>query len=106
LRYWRNLSSSKEPGDLIFDESPYKVYTAKITGTPVLKYVPFDGPDGQRVYKGEGTVQFTCHWPYAHTPNKNTKIPNFWGSESFDGLSWFDGKKISNYLEEFYPTKE
>ena len=57
---------------LIFDERPYLVYSAKVTGTATLKYIPFteNTPDGSnRVYKGEGTIQFTCYQPYA-TCNK------------------------------------
>lgn len=59
LRQWLNV---KEIHELIFDETPYKVYSAKITGTPVFNYICFDNP---RVYKGEGTIQFTCYYPYA-----------------------------------------
>ena len=50
--------------DLIFDECPYKVYKAKVTGTPSLKYICFE--EGEKdIYKGEGTVNFTCYEPYA-----------------------------------------
>lgn len=69
--------------DLIFDELPYKVYSAKVTGTPQLKTICFE-EEGQRVYKGEGTIQFTCYYPFAHTPN--TEKPN-----------GFDGRSLSNY---------
>ena len=65
--------------DLIFDELPYKVYSAKVTGTPQLKTLCFD-KDGARVYKGEGAIQFTCYYPFAHTPTID-----------------FDGREISNY---------
>jgi predicted phage tail component-like protein len=41
--------------DLIFDELPYKVYSAKVAGIPQLKTVCFE-EDGQRVYKGEGII--------------------------------------------------
>jgi hypothetical protein len=47
--------SGKEMNDLWFAEAPYKVYCAKVTGHPVLKYIPFE-EDGKRIYKGEGTV--------------------------------------------------
>lgn len=69
LKQWLN---GKEQGDLWFEEEPYKVYTAKVTGTPSIKHIPFDkyvGDTKTRVYRGEGTVQFTCYWPYAHTPD-------------------------------------
>lgn len=69
LKQWLN---GKEQGDLWFEEEPYKVYTAKVTGTPTLKTICFDkwvDNTKTRVYRGEGTVQFVCYWPYAHTPD-------------------------------------
>ena len=51
--------------DLIFDETPYKVYSAKVTGTATIKYIPFDEGSTHRLYKGEGTIQFTCYYPFA-----------------------------------------
>lgn len=65
LKTWLN---GKEMGDLWFSESPYKIWTAKITGNATLKYLPFE-ENGVRIYKGEGTVQFVAYWPYAHTPD-------------------------------------
>lgn len=65
MRLWLD---GKGIHDLIFDERPYKVYSAKVSGTPQLKYIAFS-EDGKRVYKGEGTIQFTCYYPFAHTPN-------------------------------------
>ena len=56
----------KQIHDLVFDERPYKTYKAKVTGTATLKYLVFDeGEEKERVYKGEGTIQFTCYQPYA-----------------------------------------
>ena len=66
-REMRTWLGGKGIYDLIFDETPYKVYSAKVTGTPQLKTVCFD-QEGKRVYKGEGTIQFTCYYPFAHTP--------------------------------------
>ena len=54
----------KKPHPLVFDEVPYKTYMAKVTGTATIKHIPFDENDA-RVYKGEGTIQFTCYQPYA-----------------------------------------
>lgn len=64
MRHWLD---GKDIHDLIFDERPYKVYSAKVSSTPQLKYVAFS-ENGKRIYKGEGTIQFTCYYPFAHTP--------------------------------------
>lgn len=50
--------------DLIFDEHPYKAYKAKVTGSATMKYI-CDEKNGQRLYNGEGSLQFTCYYPYA-----------------------------------------
>jgi hypothetical protein len=47
----------KEIHELIFDETPYKAYRAKVTGTATMKYIPFNEGEGrERIYKGEGTI--------------------------------------------------
>ena len=71
-REMRRWLDGKEIHDLVFDEVPYKVYSAKVSGTPQLKTICFD-EQGERIYKGEGTIQFTCYHPYAHTPNFENK---------------------------------
>ena len=35
----------------------------------MLKVIPFGDDDGPTIYKGEGTIQFTAYYPYAHTPD-------------------------------------
>lgn len=55
----------KQIHDLIFDETPYKVWSAKVTGTATIKYIPFDEGSTHRLYKGEGSIQFTCYYPFA-----------------------------------------
>lgn len=74
LREMKQWLNGKDMADLWFAEAPYKVYTAKVTGTPQMKYVCFDQYNEEtgkteRVYKGEGSVTFTAYWPYAHTPD-------------------------------------
>ena len=102
MREWKRFCSSKELSDLIFDEEPYKVYTAKITGAPILKIIPFD-KNGERIYKGEGTLEFTCYWPYAHTPDENTKV----SKKIFaDGKFGADGKSLDSYLDFLYFNKD
>ena len=67
----KNWLGDKKPHDLIFDEAPYKVYKAKITGSATIKYIPFmeldDNSNEIRIYKGEGSIQFTCYQPYARS---------------------------------------
>ena len=59
----------KQIHELIFDELPYKAYQAKITGSATIKHIPFD-ENGKRIYKGEGSVQFTAYYPYARSTFK------------------------------------
>lgn len=68
-RTMREVFSAKTIGRLIFDEAPYKYYNAKVQKPPQLKTLCFvEG--GERVYKGEGTIQFVCYDPYAHSVYK------------------------------------
>lgn len=66
LRQWLN---GKDRGELIFDEAPYKAYTVKIQNAPQLKTICFN-KDNQRIYKGEGTIQFIAYYPYAKSVYK------------------------------------
>ena len=100
LRQWKQFCSNKNLEDLIFDELPYKVYTAKITGRPIMRYISFE-ENGKRIYKGDGTLEFTCYYPYAHTPNRNTKILE----NSVPGYR-IDGKFLQNYNITIFPTKK
>lgn len=59
---------------LIFDEAPYKAYSAKIAAVPNFNYICFDeiapmerSVGVQRIYKGEGTIQFVCYYPFARS---------------------------------------
>lgn len=93
----KSLLGDKRIHDFIFDESPYKIYRVKSTGTPNLKYVCFNkdvdefdrdyrrqdrigtkeqlygvgatSPFG-RVYKGEGQLNFICYIPFARSRYK------------------------------------
>lgn len=66
IRKLKKLFSQKEPKDLIFDEAPYKVYSAKPQSIPTLSYLCFD-KNGQRIYKGEGTITFVAYSPFARS---------------------------------------
>lgn len=102
------LFGDKKPHKLIFDEMPFKYYQAKVTGQALLKYIPFEEGVTNRLYKGEGSVQFTAYNPLARSVHKyldeyqvNNKIE--WEKASgmlatqgrFDAL--IDNNKINLY---------
>lgn len=64
------LFGDKKIHELIFDETPYKVYQAKVTGSASIKHIPFAEGETNRIYKGEGNIQFTAYDPYAHCREK------------------------------------
>jgi hypothetical protein len=93
--------------DLIFDETPYKVWSAKVTGTASIKHLCFE-ENGERIYKGEGSITFTCYYPFAHTPiiNNNyvedgnvptNKLIPFGAIIRKGGKLRFDGPSINIY---------
>ena len=64
LRVIYDTFTGKQIAPLIFDESPYKVYSAKCTGQGIIKHV-VSGDSNNLLYSGEGTLTFTCCFPYA-----------------------------------------
>lgn len=70
LRQLRQVFSSKKVQELIFDEIPYKKYYVKCQNPPTLKYIAFD-VEGERIYKGEGTVNFVAFYPYGVSVETN-----------------------------------
>lgn len=70
LKRVQTVFGDKKIHDLIFDETPYKAYRAKVTGSATIKYIPFGQGATNRVYKGEGSVQFTAFEPYARSVHK------------------------------------
>lgn len=59
--------SDKKLHKLIFDETPYKVYYAKLKQNPTIKKICFDEGEGrERIYKGELDLDFVCYTPYAY----------------------------------------
>ena len=63
FRELQQVFGAKELGKLVFDERPYKYYMVK-SSKPQLKYICF-GKEGERIYKGEGTLTFTAYYPFA-----------------------------------------
>lgn len=70
VRKLRQVFSVKAIGEFIFDENPYKAYTAKVQSPAQIQYICFDDKNGNRVYKGEGSVQFVAYYPYAKSVHK------------------------------------
>lgn len=59
-----SLFTLKGMGELIFDETPYKKYRVSISSPPQINWISFN-EKGKRIYKGEGTINFTSYLPYA-----------------------------------------
>lgn len=104
----RDWLGDREIHELVFDERPYKVYMAKTQSTPNLKYICFESKD-QRVYKGEGSINFVCYYPYAKAkykyqdqykndddnkdyPNKDEWVKSCNLAESSEEYDQIDGK--------------
>ena len=105
FRRLKQIIGSKEMVQLVFDETPYKYYSVKSTGSPTLKYICFDVEDETsggsagdlyaqatpaqnvktRVYKGEGTLNFVAYDPYGYAR-----------AQSLDKLKLPDGSDVLN----------
>ena len=101
LRRLRTVLGDKKIHPLIFDEMPYKVYQAKVTGNNTVKHLAFDHGQGARIYKGEGSIQFTCYFPFARSRYRFeadytlNNIPE-WKEESDINLSeWIEASGMS-----------
>lgn len=69
LKQFKRWLDSDNTGPLWFAEAPHRVYWAKITGTATTTSIAFTDENGDRIYKGTGSIQFTCYDAYARTPN-------------------------------------
>ena len=88
FRELQQVFGTKELGKLVFDERPYKYYMVK-SGKPQLKYICF-GKDGERIYKGEGTLSFTAYYPFAKSI---FKFLNEYGNKNKDEWKEASGMK-------------
>lgn len=70
LRRLRQVFCAKAIGEFIYDENPYKAYTAKIQSPAQISFICFDDNEGNRIYKGEGSIQFIAYYPYAKSVHK------------------------------------
>lgn len=98
----------KKEKDLWFDEWPYKVYKAKVSGEPTLSHIPFDHPKtGDRIYMGEGQVQFTLYYPFAKSRLKMLSSEDLtaqWadGSGLLSSITMAGYNKINNGVAALY----
>lgn len=97
LRELRQWLGQGEIHDLIFDEFPYKVYSAAVTGNATAKHLCFDEGSGV-VYRGEGTIQFTCYFPFARSRFKflnqyNSTNISYWNDLN-NANEWANGSKL------------
>lgn len=109
LRRMRKVFESNTVHELIFDDEPYKIYYAKVTGQPQLKYIPFQNYDNDvlggtpRIYKGEGTINFTCYDPFAHCLWNRKYLDPQWNANVYDEVSInkiiFDANKTLYYYK-------
>lgn len=105
----RGLRKWLEPGtigDLVFDERPYKTYTAKISSPPSISFICFDEYDEKekkykRVYKGEGTINFICYNPLAKVSGEKKELK--WYREQIDNS--YETKDNNSYIAN-YQLKE
>lgn len=94
LRNMQDWLSKDNGGWLILDERPYIKYWCQVSGGLDLQYIPFDdiSSESGRVYKGEGSLEFTCYEGY--------------GVQSFKQLSTYNGKSNSKEWEEASGIKD
>ena len=88
--------------DLILDEKPYKAYYAKAEGMQNLSVIPFNKWNKEKniyetVYKGEGTITFTCYQPFAHNTFKY--LDQFVAGEGTNHFNLNINKKVTSDFE-------
>ena len=94
LRTLRQTFNGKVEGWLIFDESPYKQYWVKIQNPPQFKYLCFYDENNERVYKGEGTINFVAYDVYGHAKGHNLSSYRALGIENLN--EWKDSTGMRN----------
>lgn len=87
IRNMQSLFNDRQIHDLIFDEEPHKVYSAKVTGVASIKHLCFEENDEVRYYNGEGNIQFVCYFPFARSlyPYRED-----YSQEEFPSQTWLE----------------
>ena len=82
---------------LIFDERPYIQYMCILNSTPQLKYLTFE-ENGERIYKGELSVNFVSYLPYGYSIDGKKFIDDFF-DENFEEWSNASHLAYKNFYE-------
>lgn len=93
------LLSDRKPHPLVFDEAPYKIYQAKVTGSNTLKHIPFGQGAKNRIYKGEGEIQFVCYQPFAICKGQ-LRDSDFYDKKDGNFLEWNDAANLLSFESE------
>ena len=89
---------------LIFDERPYIQYMCILNSAPQLKYLTFE-ENGERIYKGELSVNFISYLPYGYSIDEKKFIDDFL-DENFEEWSnashlayknFYEGERLHTY---------
>ena len=83
---------------LIFDERPYIQYMCILNSAPQLKYLTFE-ENGERIYKGELSVNFVSYLPYGYSIDGKKFIDDFF-DENFEEWSNASHLTYKNFYED------
>lgn len=85
IRKLRQVFNGQAVGPLIFSETPYKAYLCKVKSTPSFSFMVFE-EEGQRVYKGDGSIDFIAYEPFARSVHKflNEYPLDAWGINKYE----------------------
>lgn len=82
---------------LVFDERPYIQYMCILNSAPQLKYLTFE-ENGERIYKGELSVNFVSYLPYGYSIDGKKFIDDFF-DENFEEWSNASHLVYKNFYE-------
>lgn len=94
IKQWLNNTKISK---LVLSEAPYKFYHAKVTDTCQIKHLCFD-INGERVYRGEGEITFTCFYPFCQSIYFTLESANVSAETTSSTDAGVDGAIEANYL--------
>lgn len=102
LRRLKQAYNDKKIHNLILDEEPHKVWSAKLTGISTAKHLCFI-QNGTRVYHGEGNFVFTMYYPFARS-----RYPYIEDYTEYSVQEWnenlYSEENNPIFLDSIYPT--